>query len=121
MEVKNKISITQKVKQGQGPVYFLGIGGIGMSALARYFISMNRKVSGYDRVSTPLTKKLEATFGETESEASEPKKAEKGILQTVLDSSITKQVGRSLAREITRGILGVLGIGGNRKGKGLFG
>ncbi len=60
MEVKNKISITQKVKQGQGPVYFLGIGGIGMSALARYFISMNRKVSGYDRVSTPLTKKLEA-------------------------------------------------------------
>jgi len=60
VEVKNKISITQKVKQGQGPVYFLGIGGIGMSALARYFISMNRKVSGYDRVSTPLTKKLEA-------------------------------------------------------------
>ena len=40
--------------------YFLGIGGIGMSALARYFASESCRVLGYDRVCTPLTTELEA-------------------------------------------------------------
>jgi UDP-N-acetylmuramate--alanine ligase len=40
--------------------YFLGIGGIGMSALARYFASEGCRVLGYDRVCTPLTTELEA-------------------------------------------------------------
>lgn len=40
-------------------VYFLGIGGIGMSALARYFNSRGVRVSGYDKTATPLTKELE--------------------------------------------------------------
>jgi UDP-N-acetylmuramate--alanine ligase len=39
-------------------VYFLGIGGIGMSAIARYFLSQGKKVAGYDRTSTPLTDQL---------------------------------------------------------------
>jgi UDP-N-acetylmuramate--alanine ligase len=39
-------------------IYFIGIGGIGMSALARYFSFHGKKVSGYDRTETPLTKKL---------------------------------------------------------------
>jgi UDP-N-acetylmuramate--alanine ligase len=41
-------------------VYFLGIGGIGMSALARYFKEKGVKVSGYDKTETALTKKLVA-------------------------------------------------------------
>ncbi|MDR2556199.1 MAG: Mur ligase domain-containing protein, partial [Bacteroidales bacterium] len=40
-------------------IYFLGIGGIGMSALARYFMLKDVKVFGYDRTSTPLTRLLE--------------------------------------------------------------
>src|SRR5665213_881215 len=40
-------------------VYFLGIGGIGMSALARYFLSKKIQVSGYDKTSTPLTQQME--------------------------------------------------------------
>ncbi len=40
-------------------IYFLGIGGIGMSALARYFHALGKKVSGYDKTSTQLTKALE--------------------------------------------------------------
>jgi len=40
-------------------VYFLGIGGIGMSALARYFASQGIAVSGYDRTATELTATLE--------------------------------------------------------------
>jgi UDP-N-acetylmuramate--alanine ligase len=40
-------------------VYFIGIGGIGMSAVARYFKSKGIEVSGYDRIQTELTKELE--------------------------------------------------------------
>jgi UDP-N-acetylmuramate--alanine ligase len=39
-------------------VYFLGIGGIGMSALARYFNSIGYKVGGYDKTPSPLTDQL---------------------------------------------------------------
>ncbi len=40
-------------------IYFIGIGGIGMSALARYFHARGAGVSGYDRTPTPLTRELE--------------------------------------------------------------
>jgi UDP-N-acetylmuramate--alanine ligase len=40
-------------------IYFIGIGGIGMSALARYFHSKGTKVSGYDKTPSSLTKELE--------------------------------------------------------------
>jgi UDP-N-acetylmuramate--alanine ligase len=40
-------------------IYFLGIGGIGMSALARYFNMKGLCVSGYDKTSTPLTNELQ--------------------------------------------------------------
>ena len=40
-------------------VYFLGIGGIGMSALARYFKANGYEVAGYDRTQSPLTQRLE--------------------------------------------------------------
>ncbi|MCB9309152.1 MAG: UDP-N-acetylmuramate--L-alanine ligase [Lewinellaceae bacterium] len=39
-------------------IYFLGIGGIGMSALARYFHAQGKNVSGYDRTETVLTQLL---------------------------------------------------------------
>ena len=39
-------------------VYFIGAGGIGMSALARYFLHMGRVVAGYDKTPTPLTREL---------------------------------------------------------------
>jgi len=40
-------------------IYFIGIGGIGMSALARYFLSKGAVVSGYDKTPTKLTSSLE--------------------------------------------------------------
>jgi len=39
-------------------IYFIGIGGIGMSALARYFRFHGKEVSGYDKTETVLTKQL---------------------------------------------------------------
>lgn len=41
-------------------VYFIGIGGIGMSALARYFRRIGKDVTGYDKTRTQLTDELEA-------------------------------------------------------------
>ena len=41
-------------------VYFIGIGGIGMSAIARYYKRKGNEVSGYDRTPSPLTAELEA-------------------------------------------------------------
>src|SRR5258708_34961457 len=43
---------------GDGGIYFIGIGGIGMSALARYFNSKGVVVSGYDKTETTLTDQL---------------------------------------------------------------
>ncbi len=40
-------------------VYLLGVGGIGMSALARYFHASGKIVAGYDKTVTPLTSQLE--------------------------------------------------------------
>lgn len=41
-------------------VYFVGIGGIGMSAIARYFVSNGKKVAGYDKTPSQITADLEA-------------------------------------------------------------
>ena len=40
-------------------VYFIGIGGIGMSALARYFMCLDKNVAGYDKTQTQLTGELQ--------------------------------------------------------------
>jgi UDP-N-acetylmuramate--alanine ligase len=41
-------------------IYFIGIGGIGMSAIARYYNAKGHKVSGYDKTPSPLTHALES-------------------------------------------------------------
>jgi UDP-N-acetylmuramate--alanine ligase len=48
-----------KALEDIGNLFFLGIGGIGMSALARYFHHLGYPVSGYDRTRSDLTKELE--------------------------------------------------------------
>ncbi|HAS58308.1 MAG TPA: UDP-N-acetylmuramate--L-alanine ligase, partial [Algoriphagus sp.] len=44
--------------KGKNSVYFLGIGGIGMSALARWFQHEGYFVAGYDKTPSPLTEEL---------------------------------------------------------------
>lgn len=49
-----------EMNNGEGhTIYMLGIGGIGMSALARYYHSMGYTVAGYDLTPSPLTRQLE--------------------------------------------------------------
>ncbi len=60
----NSESLSQNPPSGgrgagvQSSLYFIGIGGIGMSAIARYYHSQGVKVSGYDKTQTPLTMAL---------------------------------------------------------------
>src|SRR5438309_5201713 len=55
---KNIQAVTLPSLAGVKHVYFIGIGGIGMSALARYFHAKGVAVAGYDKTETPLTKEL---------------------------------------------------------------
>lgn len=54
------MNIQEILKSPSRGVYFVGIGGIGMSALARYFRSKGVRVSGYDKTETDLTRALQA-------------------------------------------------------------
>ena len=40
-------------------IYFVGAGGIGMAALERYFLTIGKRVAGYDRTPSDLTRALE--------------------------------------------------------------
>ncbi len=58
-KIKNIIKENDLLLGNKAKVYFVGIGGIGMSALARYFKHKGCIVSGYDKTITPLTMSLE--------------------------------------------------------------
>lgn len=59
MAAQGNIQQAVDVAKAGGEIYFIGIGGIGMSALARYFQARGAKVSGYDKTATALTRELE--------------------------------------------------------------
>ena len=66
-------------------VYFVGIGGIGMAALARYFMSLGLPVAGYDRTPSHLTDELAAegakiSFDDAMAAVSEPFREADGTL-----------------------------------------
>ena len=50
---------SQGVEIGWDNLYFIGIGGIGMSALARYFSVNGKNVAGYDKVTSSITESLQ--------------------------------------------------------------
>jgi len=54
----------QKSISNYPAIYFIGAGGIGMSALIRYFLFHGKKVGGYDRVESELTKQLHSEGAE---------------------------------------------------------
>ena len=59
-EVEQILGNGAKKSTQQSNIYFLGIGGIGMSNLARYFLANGKNVGGYDKVESALTKQLQA-------------------------------------------------------------
>lgn len=66
-----------------------------------------------------LTNKLKATEEENEEEKPQPKKSakeEKSTIEKISENTMVRQVGRTVVREVARGLLGVLGLGGKKKG-----
>ncbi len=83
------------------------------SALFRKYNQIINRDSAYEI----LSGKLESAAQQTQQQAEEaPKKGEKSTFEKVIDSPIAKQVGRTVMREVTRGLLGVLGLGGKKRG-----
>ncbi len=63
-----------------------------------------------------LTGKVETAYGAEGQEVEKPqRKEEPGMFEKVLKSPVAKQVGTTLVRELTRGLLGALGLGGKKK------
>ena len=60
-ETIGKVTNPPSLREGKeaGSVYFIGIGGIGMSAIARYYLRRGLVVAGYDKTPSELTRRLE--------------------------------------------------------------
>lgn len=93
------------------------------SKLMNKYQEVINKESAYEILSGKLEEAAsEAHQGNMESQQKKEgtTKKEKSTFEKVVNSPVTKQIGRTIAREVTRGILGVLGIGGRKKRGGLF-
>jgi DNA helicase HerA-like ATPase len=86
--------------------------------LTKYSETIDRE-SAYELLNAKLAS---ATISDTQNKVpSSNKRQSKSTVEKMIDSPLARQVGRTVARELTRGILGVLGLGGSaRKGKSLF-
>ena len=100
---------------------------IGRSSLARKYNQVIDRESAYE-ILTGKIQEAQAAAAEAEEEQTERKpssssrKAEKSVIENVLGNPMTRQIGRTVARELTRGLLGVLGLGGrsSSRKKGWF-
>ncbi len=91
-------------------IYFLGIGGIGMSALARYYHRRGVAVAGYDRTPSPLTRQLEAegiAIHYTDNPALLPAVVEKAVYTPAVpkDSREWRQLEESGVPMVKRAVL----------------
>jgi len=92
-------------------------GVVSSSSIAQKYNEVIDKESAFEI----LNKKLEAAQAEVEEEEEEKttkksKKEEPSTLEKLSKNTMVRQVGRSVFKEVTRGLLGVLGIGGKKKG-----
>lgn len=90
--------------------------------LSKYYQTVDRD-SAYeiltgkikDAQSKEIQDELKAQQAKAEKASAKSKRKEKGFIETVYNSTTTRQIGRTVAREITRGLLGVLGIKRRRR------
>jgi len=79
----------------------------------KYNQTINRE-SAFEILKSKLDEASQTSDPSTDNNTAN-KKEEKGWFDKVLDDPMTKRIGSTVAREITRGILGVLGLGGRRR------
>lgn len=95
---------------------------ISSSRLVRKYSATVDSESAYEILNERIAAATKAAEqAEEEKDVATPKKSsgrqEKSTLETILDSSVTKQVGRTAANLLTRGLLGALGLGGRSSGR----
>ena len=77
--------------------------------------------SAYEILNSKLEEAAERTSeAEVKRSASRPAKPEKSTVEKVLESSVTRQIGRTAASIITRSLLGALGLGGRSRKRSIF-
>lgn len=90
---------------------------VNSSNLAVKYNEVIDRESALEILNKKITEHKEVLEKEAEQEDSKSKKTEKTTVEKVLTSTTAKQVGRTVAREVTRGLLGMLGLGSSRKKK----
>lgn len=97
---------------------------LNQSISASHLVTKYNEIIDRESAYEILNKKLEnASEGEEEESQEKPKgkkKEEKSILEKASENTMVRQVGRTVVREVARGLLGVLGFGGGKKKKGWF-
>lgn len=88
---------------------------IGRSALARKYNQVVDRESAYEILNSKLAEAREAAPA-PKSGGKQPKE-EPSMIETIAKDPLTRQIGRTVARELTRGLLGVLGLGGSSRTK----
>ncbi len=88
---------------------------LGKSAMVKKYNQDVDRESAYEMLQQKISPSEEVV--DTKKKASPSKKEEKSVIGEAIDSTVGRQVARTLAREVTRGLLGVLGIGTSKRSK----
>ncbi len=98
-------------------------GFLGRSALVRKYNQEIDRESAYEMLNGKIAE-VQANMPQDTSTAKRAEKEEPGMIETIAKDPLARQIGRTVARELTRGLLGVLGLGGSsstrRKKTGWF-
>lgn len=95
---------------------------VAKSMLVKKYNELIDRESAYEILNKKIEQITQVKEAEesAQQESSERKGKEKSVVGEILGSTVTRQIGRTVAREVTRGLLGILGIGGSRRSKSLF-
>ncbi len=95
---------------------------INKSPLVRKYNKAIDSQSAYEMLTAKMQEaaKEEAAQEEEKTPKTKGGKEEKGFFENLMDSTITRQIGRTVAKEVTRGLMGVLGLGGRSSKKSWF-
>jgi DNA helicase HerA-like ATPase len=88
---------------------------VAASKIAAKYNEVIDRQSAYEILNKKIEEHKQIQQEETAEQYTKPQKQEKSTVEKVLTSTTARQVGRTVAREVTRGILGVLGIGATRR------
>ncbi|MFN8117713.1 MAG: helicase HerA-like domain-containing protein [Bacteroidia bacterium] len=93
---------------------------VSSSSIATKYNEVIDRESAFEILSAKLNSTEEENNEEKPQEKKKPAKEEKSTIEKLSENTMVRQVGRTVMKEVARGLLGVLGLGGNKKSKGWF-